>query len=463
MVYVGLVGAPLVGLVMVLRSGPAFEFSRPVHDAYNADSVPSVGAGVPNLALLIAQIGLIIACSRALGFLAERIRQPRVIGEMLAGIMLGPSLLGWVAPGLSSFLFPPASFTVLNALSQLGLALFMFMVGLELNWNEVRRNGGISILIGHASIAVPIALGTILALVLYPQLSDRRVGFTEFALFIGLGLSVTAFPVLARILSERKLLRTRVGAVALACAAVVDITGWCLLAYIVAIVRASDSAFRVWTPICGLLVFVAIMFFGVRPLLRKAEFAYRLDGELSENWQALLLLLILISALATESLGLHVLFGAFVAGVVMPKGHDFVSYVAGKFESLTVLLLLPLFFAYSGLRTRLGQVNGFRMWWLWLLIVFAAVVGKVAGTCLAARIGGLPWRESAALGVLMNTRGVMELAILNIGLDIGVISRPMFSMMVLMAVVTTMMTRPLLDWVFPSSLNECPMTTVSRD
>jgi Kef-type K+ transport system membrane component KefB len=404
---------------------------------------------MPNLVLLVAQLSLIILATRTVGWLAERIRQPRVIGELLAGILLGPSLLGWLSPGLSALIFPPASFGILNALSQLGLVLFMFMVGLELNIKDLRQQGPSAVLISHASIAAPMALGAVLALYLYPRLSDPSVAFTGFALFMGAAMSVTAFPVLARILSERKLLHSRMGTMAIACAAIDDVTGWCVLAYIVAQVRAGTSSIPVWMTVAGLAAFLALMLLVVRQPLARIERAYLAHGELQDNLKALLLLVLLLSALVTEFLGLHLLFGAFIAGAIMPKNRQFVAYLIGRFESLTVLMLLPLFFAYTGLRTSIGRVGGMAGWWLCGLIVAVAVAGKLGGTSLTARLGGLSWRDSLALGALMNTRGLMELVVLNIGLDIKVISPPLFSMMVVMAVATTMMTPPLLDWFYP--------------
>lgn len=453
--YIGLVGVPLATLLVILPLGRSLSPPSPRAESWPFPVLPtnlgSQGAalGISNLALLVCQIALIILLSRAVGSLAEKIHQPRVIGEVLAGILLGPSLLGWLAPGVSAFLFPPSGFAVLNGLSQLGLMLFMFMVGLELNVKELRHQGPIAILISHASMAAPMALGAGLALYLYPRLSDAAVSFTGFALFMGAAMSVTAFPVLARILGERNLAQTRMGTMAIACAAIDDVTGWCVLAFIAAHVRAADSSVRIWTTVAGLALFLAVMFWGVRRLLGGIERAYLEHGELSDNRKAIVLLLLLLSALSTEALGLHPLFGAFVAGAVMPRNRDFVAYLMEKLQSLTVLLLLPLFFAYTGLRTSIGRVAGAEMWGLCLLIVATAVIGKLAGTGLAARMGGMPWRESLALGVLMNTRGLMELVVLNIGLDLGVISPALFSMMVVMAISTTMMAPPLLHWLCP--------------
>ena len=401
------------------------------------------------VARLILQIAVILVISRLVGLLFRVLRQPQVVGEMVAGILLGPSLLGWVAPGVSNYLFPSASLTLLNALSQVGLVLFMFLVGLSLNPSELHENGHTAVLISHVSIAAPFCLGSLLALYLYPRLSDDGVGFGGFALFMGAAMSITAFPVLARILGERNLLRTRMGTLSIACAAVDDVTGWSILAYIVGVVRASHGDRPAWILIAGVILYVASMLFGIRRVVWRFERSFHRHGRLSENALALMVLLVLASALATELIGVHLLFGAFLVGAIMPKSPDFVDHVVQRFESLTVVVLLPLFFAFSGLRTSLGMVRAPGMPLYALLIIGSAVAGKLGGSAVAGRIAGMSWRDAGSLGVLMNTRGLMELVILNIGLDIGVISTAVFSLMVLMALVTTFMTSPLLHWLFP--------------
>jgi Kef-type K+ transport system membrane component KefB len=299
-----------------------------------------------------------------------------------------------------------------------------------------------------------MTLGAALGLYLYPRVSSQAVSFEGFALFMGAAMSVTAFPVLARILSERHMLGSRLGTMAIACAAVDDVTGWCVLAYIVGAVRAAHSTIPVWVTVCGLAAFLAIMIGGVRRLFLKIWNRCDHERELPDSLKVGLLVLLFLSALATEGLGLHMLFGAFIAGAVMPKDREFVSRIVAKLEPLTVLVLLPLFFAYTGLRTRIGQVTGPGMWWFCLLIVAVAIIGKLGGTGIAARMSGMSWRDSLALGALMNTRGLMELVVLNIGLDLGVISPAVFSMMVIMAIVTTMMAAPLLQWTRAYSTQE---------
>lgn len=401
---------------------------------------------------LILQIGVILLTARIVGMLFKKIKQPQVMGEMVAGILLGPTLLGWLAPGMSKALFPAASLGYLNALSQVGLVLFMFLVGLSLNPKELHEHGHAAVLTSHVSIITPFCLGSLLALYLYPRLSDDSVSFMGFALFLGAAMSITAFPVLARILTERNLLRSRMGTLSIACAAVDDVTGWCILAYIILVIRATHGSRPIWVTVGGVLLYVFVMLFGVKRLLAGFEKSFRKHGKLTENAIALLVLAVLASALATESLGIHLLFGAFLMGAIMPKSTDFIRHILQKFESVTVVVLLPLFFAYSGLRTKIGATGG-RTWWICAgIVIVVAVVGKLGGSMTAARLAGMEWRDAVSLGILMNTRGLMELVILNIGLDIGVISPAVFSMMVLMALVTTFMTTPLLEWAYPVRL-----------
>jgi Kef-type K+ transport system membrane component KefB len=402
--------------------------------------------------LLIAQIGVILITARLVGGLFRKLRQPRVIGEMVAGILLGPSLLGWVGPGVSATLFPADSLGQLSALSQIGLMLFMFLIGSELDLEQLRKQGRAATFISQASIIAPFILGFLLALYLYPRVSTPDVNFTGFALFMSIAMSITAFPVLARILTERNLLRTNVGGLAITCAAVNDVMAWCLLAGIVVIVRASNLPLPLWATVGGLAVFVAAMLFVVKPVLRKFLAPGERPGGLSYDGMALILLVTLASGWVTESLGVHALFGAFLAGVVMPRDHEFSHELWQRFEGLTVVFLLPLYFAFTGLRSSFLLIVGSGMWFYCVLIIALAVIGKFGGAMVAARISGMPWREASAVGVLMNTRGLVELIILNIGLDLGVLSPALFSVMVLMALVTTFMTTPLLDWIYPAAL-----------
>jgi Kef-type K+ transport system membrane component KefB len=407
---------------------------------------------MPHLPTLLMQIAVVILTARVVGKLFRLIKQPQVVGEMAAGIILGPSLLGWVAPGLESALFPANSLGFLSALSQIGLVAFMFLVGLELDPKLLRGRSHTAVITSHASITLPFFLGSLLALYLYPRVSDDSVTFTAFALFLGTAMSVTAFPVLARILTERKLMTHPVGAIAIACAAVDDVTAWCALAVVVAVVRANASATPVWLTLIGSAAYVAVMVFGVRRLLGGLETAYRKRRKVSHDFMGLILLLVLASAWVTEQLGIHALFGAFLVGAIMPKDRAFVRVIRERIEGLVVVLLLPLFFAFTGLRTSIGLLSGADMWLYCGAVIAVAVAGKLGGSMLAARFTGMTWRESGAVGILMNTRGLIQLVVLNIGLDIGVISPAMFTMMVLMALVTTFMTTPLLELVYPLRL-----------
>jgi len=397
---------------------------------------------LPNLVLLLAQIVVVLLAARLVGRLMRRLGQPQVVGEMVAGILLGPSLFGALAPGAWATLFPPASLGFLNTLSQLGLILFMFLVGLELDTRSLQSRGKAALVISWSSIAAPFGLATLLAPFLYTSLAPAGVGFTGFALFLGAAMSVTAFPVLARILEERHLMRTPLGAIAIACAAVDDVSAWLILAVVVSIVRAGESASYLVT-FGGTLAYVAFMLTAGAAFLSRFGRKVSETGTIAQGQLAAVIVAVFVSAGITELLGIHALFGAFLAGAVMPRDDKFRHALASRFEDLLVAFLLPLFFAFTGLRTQLGLVaaDASQLWAL-ALIMLVAVGGKFGGTAVAARLTGMSWRSGAVLGALMNTRGLMELVILNIGLDIGVISPALFAMMVFMAITTTLMTTP---------------------
>jgi Kef-type K+ transport system membrane component KefB len=396
-----------------------------------------------NTEQLILSVGTILLAARALGWIFQRIGQPRVVGEMTAGIILGPSLFGRFFPGAFAHIFPLSSLPVLTALSQLGLLLFMFVVGLEVDLQRILKQRTAVVLISNVSIMLPLALGIGLATVLYPQYAGSQVPFSSFALFMGTAMSVTAFPVLARILKERNLLGTDLGATAISCAAIDDVSAWLLLAVLTATVHSAQSWHHLAITLLLLVAFVAIMLFPVRRLAASLELLYRKHGA-GVELLSLLILIIFVASYTTERLGVHALFGAFVAGLVMPKSGPMIAALVERIESLSLALLLPLFFAVTGLRTRIDLLTDRTLWGYAAAIIATAVVGKLAGAALTARVTGMRWKDSLALGVLMNTRGLVELVVLNAGLDLGVLSPPLFTMMILMALVTTFMTTPIL-------------------
>jgi Kef-type K+ transport system membrane component KefB/nucleotide-binding universal stress UspA family protein len=400
-----------------------------------------------SLTRFIAQVVVIIAASRLVGLGTRWLRQPMVIAEITAGILLGPSLLGWLLPEVTASLFEASSLGILKIVSQLGLILFMFLIGLELDPELLRGRGRASVAISHTSIVVPFVLGCLLALYLYPRYSDPSVSFVAFALFMGAAMSITAFPVLARILSERGLLRTRVGSVTIACAAVDDVTAWCILAFVVAVARATGIGGAVVTTVVA-LAYIAGMILLVRPLLVRIAARVATREAMTQNHVAVVLMMLFVSSWIAELIGIHALFGAFLFGAILPKGQGFTHALLEKLEDLVLVALLPLFFAYSGLRTEIGLLDSADAWMVCGLVILVACAGKFGGSAIAARLTGLSWRESSALGILMNTRGLMELIVLNIGLDLGVISPLIFSMMVLMALFTTFITTPLLQRIY---------------
>ena len=392
--------------------------------------------------VLLALVAILVF-ARLLGAAFRRLSQPQVIGEMIAGILLGPSFLGHFATGAASYLFPDSITPYLSFLSQIGVILYMFLVGLELDTDLLRGRSHSSVAISHASIIGPFLLGGGLALWLYPLFSTRDVPFAVFALFLAVAMSITAVPVLARILTDRQRHKRRMGAVALACAAVDDVTAWCLFAFVVSLARAHAG--RVLLTLTLTAVFIA----GVLALLRPAAvwFAQRQSWQDKTSKDSIVIVCatLLLAALATQRIGIHALFGAFLVGAVIPHESALARDVNEKFEDLVVVLFLPVFFAFTGLRTQIALVHGWHDWLICLVIILVASLGKFGGASLAARFTGLGWEEAASLGILMNTRGLMELIVLNVGLDLGVLSPPLFAMLVIMALVTTFVTTPVLQ------------------
>jgi Kef-type K+ transport system membrane component KefB len=399
---------------------------------------------MPAIVIWLIQLIVVLGAARLAGWASTRLGQPRVVGEMAAGIMLGPSLMGWLAPGFSQAVLSADKLGGLSALSQLGLLIFMFLIGLELHPAHLRESGPAAAAISLASLLAPFALGAALAAALHPWLADGPVPALHFALFIGTAMSITAFPVLARILSERGMLQTPVGAMAIACAAADDILAWCLLAAVVFLIHSASAGLPIWLMLAGGAAYVAAMLTGVRRIASRLLDSAR-STPLTQAQLAVVLLVMAGSAAITEWLGVHALFGAFLAGAIMPRDASFARQVRAKLEDITVVFLLPLFFAATGLRTNVGLLGSGSLWLYAALLLAAAVLGKLGGASVAARAAGMPWRESLAVGALMNTRGLMELVVAGIGLEIGVISPAVYTMLVLIALATTCMTSPLLD------------------
>lgn len=436
--------AATIGLFFVVRS-----YGEQLVSAADASAAAATvsAAAAPKvdvlLHLLIALVAIILL-GRWLGKLLSMFGQPRVIGEMIAGILLGPSLLGRISPEAMNFVLPPEVSPALGIIAQLGVILYMFLIGLELNADLIRSRAHSTVAISHASILAPFILGATLALWLYPTLAPRGVPFTSFALFMGVAMSITAFPVLARILTDRRIEHTELGVIALSCAATDDVTAWCLLAFVVGVAQAKVGGALQTTLLA--VAYIVMMLVVVRPLMLR-YFGHGVAQSPPGRRAVWVLVALLLSALTAEAIGIHAIFGAFLLGAIIPHDSEVAVDFRHKLEDFVKILLLPAFFAYTGMRTQIGLVSGVQAWIACLVIILVATVGKFGGTLAAARMTGLSWRMGSALGVLMNTRGLMELIVLNIGLELGVISPKLFAMMVIMALVTTLATTPILSQI----------------
>lgn len=398
------------------------------------------------LSILLIQIIAVLLMVRLFGFLFKHIGQPGVIGEIVAGIVLGPSVLGYFFPDVFQALFPPESLTNLELLSQVGLVLFMFVIGMELDFSVLKNKINETLVISHAGILVPFFLGIVASYWIYEEYAAAQTAFLPFALFIGISMSITAFPVLARIIQERNMTKTSLGTLAIASAANDDVTAWCLLAVVIAIAKAGTFASTLYA--IGLTaLYIIIMFMVVRPFLKKVGEVYANQEVINKTFVALILLILIISSTLTEIIGIHALFGAFMAGVVMPPSIGFRKVMMEKVEDIALVFFLPLFFAFTGLRTEIGLINSPALWGVCLLLITVAVAGKLGGCAVAARLVGESWKDSFTIGTLMNTRGLMELVALNIGYEMGVLPPSIFVILVIMALVTTFMTTPLLHLV----------------
>jgi Kef-type K+ transport system membrane component KefB len=447
--YPVLVGLPILAALTVLTKAGVGSL-HPAHSGFSPVGGPTHAASPPDLALLLVQIVVVVLASRAGGYLVGRAGQPRVIGDILAGIVLGPSVLGQIAPGVSAGLFPKESLPYLATLSELGLILFVFLLGASIEARALDGSRHASLLTSHASIVFPFSLGAVLATQLYPRYAGPGVNAQVFALFMGTAMSISAFPVLARILTERNLLHTRVGTLAIACAAIDDVSGWCLLAVVTIWIQSSRAVVAPWLSLLGCIGLVVVLRYGIHPVLTRADARVTRDGGLRESFLFAVVVLMLISAAITASLGLHALFGAFLAGTMLPRNAGLARELRHRLESFG-LLLLPIFFAIAGLRSNIGLIQDSGMWVTAGVILLAAVIGKVGGSTLAARWSGFSWTDAAAVGALLNTRGLMELVVLNVALDLRIITQHLFTMMVMMTIATTLMTGPALSLLRLSS------------
>ena len=462
--YIGVIGGFTLLMYWIVQVGSKLEEGRNiiVPNSGNSQWKEFLNSLIHNfehpLAILLAQIVTIILAARFFGWICSKIGQPTVIGEIIAGIVLGPSLIGYYFPEFFDSLFPVESLGNLQFLSQIGLILFMFVIGMELDISVLKNKAHDAVVISHASIIIPFALGMGLAYYIYSSFSPDGVQFLSFGLFLGIAMSITAFPVLARIVQERGMHKSRLGTVVITCAAADDITAWCLLAAVIAIVKAGSFVSALYT--IGLAVlYVLFMIKVVRPFLKRVGDLHNTKENLGKPIVAIFFLTLILSAYATEVIGIHALFGAFMAGAIMPINANFRNIFIEKVEDVALVLLLPLFFVYTGLRTEIGLLNDPYLWKVTGLIILVAIVGKFIGSAIAAKYVGQNWKDSLTIGALMNTRGLMELVVLNIGYDLGVLTPEIFAMMVIMALVTTFMTGPALDlinWTFKK--NKKPAT-----
>ncbi|MBA4410958.1 MAG: cation/H(+) antiporter [Odoribacter sp.] len=452
LLYIGILGVFFAFIYWIIQSGKILEAGRFVvepqlQSSYFSQFIQSIANNLAHpVGLVLAQIVTILIVSRVFGFIFRKIHQPTVIGEIIAGIALGPSLLGMLFPEFSSSLFPENSLGNLSLLSQVGLILFMFMVGMELDLKVIQSKVKDAVVVSNAGILIPFSIGIGLAYFIYENFAPKGVPFLSFGLFLGMAMSITAFPVLARIVQERGMHRTRVGNLVITCAAADDITAWCMLAAIIAIAKAGSFVSSLYVILLS-IGYVLIMIKVVRPFLKRVGDLHATRENLSKQVVAIFFLTLLISSYTTEIIGIHALFGAFLAGTIMPENTKFRNIFIQKIEDVALVLLLPLFFVFTGLRTQIGLLNDIYLWKITGLIILVAITGKFVGSALAAKFVGQNWRDSLTIGALMNTRGLMELIVLNIGYDLGILSPEVFSMMVIMALVTTLMTGPALDLI----------------
>lgn len=466
--YISVVGVLSIVIYFILALGqnqlePSLVGNEIIsqNSAWSNFSTSVVEEATGSTALLILQIIVILCFVRLFGWICQKIGQPTVIGEIIAGIVLGPSLLGAFFPEMSNLIFPESSISSIKLLSEIGLILFMFIVGMELDLKVLKNRANDAILISHSCIAVLFTLGITFSYFIYPYFSHPDGHFVSFALFMGIAMSITAFPVLARIVHERGLNKTPLGAMVITCAAVDDITAWCLLAAVIAIAKAGTFVSSLYV-IFFAVAYVVIMFKLVRPFLQRVADLQTSKNIISKSIIGIFFLVLFLSSYLTSIIGIHPLFGAFLAGVIMPPNINFRKLFIDKIEDISLVVLLPLFFVYTGLNTRIGLLNDGYLWMICGIIILIATTGKLVGGALVSRFIGFDWKSSMTIGALMNTRGLMELVVLNIGYDLGILTPEVFAMMVVMALVTTFMTSPLLNLIDRIFKNRIPENSAAE-
>lgn len=404
------------------------------------------------LLAVLVQLIVIILAARAAGALFRRMGQPQVCGEIAAGLVLGPSLLGGLFPSTFEYVFKPAVAPIFGVMSQIGLVLLLFLIGLEFDFKHLRARSRAPVWISLAGITLPFGLGILLAQLLYPHVGEGidRLGFS---LFISVALCITALPVLGRIMIELGLNRTRIGAIAITAAAIDDAVGWILLALVTAIVRAESAAVGTLVMAAHTVVYALVMFFVVRPVVHRwaTRSLEKSGGELSATALGILLVLVFGSAIVTNLIGIFAIFGGFTMGAILFDHAELRTAVHRRLNDFVTVFFLPIFFTYTGLRTDVDALQGATLWLLCGLVLLAATVGKLGGCTVAARLSGLNWKEAFSVGIMMNTRALMELIVINVGYDLGIIPRSVFVMLVIMAVTTTFVTAPVLRRLMPGA------------
>lgn len=406
----------------------------------------SITLSPDSITLFLVQLFIVVSCCRLMAYLIRYIKQPSVIAEVVTGIILGPSVFGYI-PGWTSNIFPSSSIITFSVFANFGLIIFMFIVGAELDLNLVTAQWKHALTISVSAMITPFALGLASSWVIYHTAIDQSVSFTSFLLFVAVAQSITAFPVLARIITERKLLETKVGNIALSAAAVDDFVAWCVLAVVVAIAKSTSALNALWTfmILVGFIVFVltAVRWFLCRIAVRRKS-----GANINLHTMALILLMMFVFAWFTDIIGIDVIFGPFILGVATPRRKKFAAKLIERIEDVVVIILLPLYFTLSGLRTDIGTLNSAADWGLVLLIIVTACLGKISAATVSAKLLNNTWRDSCTIGVLMNTKGLVELIVLNLGLQVGVLNTRVFTMFVLMAIFTTIITTPLVWLIY---------------